>query len=621
MEKSVSAARSTIARTEILHPTLWALLCLCFASTAFAQTTPTSPERFARTSAKVTQHIKEILQELPVAEEKARPIVKQARIDATAEQYQLGGKAIEGPERHPWLKANPKSGANPNWIVDYVNDSYQMLDGTKNALQTWSCFEPQLIAKGWWHQAFEDGSRDRFHPASIDLALTCKLSCPDIPLVDNGYEVIQYWWPEHEVAVNNYGRSRVHPLIGGEAGAPYTRAALVSAKRSSSEAKIKNSLETSYPLNVALLKEPSREDPFIGQGMWGGTAPGDTEDRNFGHVYRTFYAQALANRRPNAVLGWNLAPRSIYDSFPPPIAAKPITNMWTEYGAIEALSSVSTLSYFLGARGRRSMEALFGSQGEASEIAREQRPRWQHQGATAYRIARWGSEFGELAEPFKVSADQNAVLRELVYKGGNELFPLVLNLEGLGTPSLAANAIFARRALYIAGTKDIVPLLPNGEQSRMNEYTVSATVPGTEVDKMQLIYPTKTGFPSECFRSQRIPNLTDQTQDEWVKANLPHDLLGYVKQDYGDVAFAYWNKRVACTCRYAGIPHGSWTMDFPGDGLGPGRGSGDRPYGKIEQALCTYPPKSVPSAFAGKDQEPCWKKPSAIHFKGIDDHV
>ena len=577
-------------------------------------------QRLARTSEKVSKHIKTILGELDGAERKVKPVLEQARTDATAEKYQVNGQTIEGPERHPWLKASPKSGANPNWLNDYLKDSFQMLDGQKNVTQLWSCFEPQLIAKGWWPQTFEDGSKDKFHPASIDLALTCKFSCPDIPLIDNGYEVIQYWWPEHQVAVNNYGRSRVHPLIGGQTGAPYTRAALIAAKRSAPETLIKQSLKQNYPLPIELLKEPSREDPFIGQGMWGGTGL-DTEERNFAHVYRTLYAQALSNRKPNSFLGWNVQPRSIYDSFAPPTSAKPITNTWTEYGAVEALSSVSSLSYFLGSRGQRSMNALYGANGEASEIAREDKPRWQRKGAAAYRIARWKNDFDELKEPFELNEDQNAVLREIVYKGGNELFPLALTLEGQGTPALAANAIFARRAFYLAGTRDIVPYLPGGEKSRMNEYTNSATEPGTEVDKMQLIYPTKTGFPSECFRSQRIPNLTDQTQDAWVKANIPHDLLGYVKQDYGDVAFAYWNKRVACTCRYAGIPHGAWAMDFPSDGFGPGRGTGDRPYGKIEKSLCTYQPKKVPSAFAGQDQEPCWKNPSTIYFKGIDDHV
>ena len=574
-------------------------------------------DSLARTEERIRKHTEKILAKVPGAEQRARGRIKQAQVDAVGKQYNIAGKQIQGPKEHPWLEASPSTGANPNFIGDYIRDSFVSANPITSTQQTWSCFEPQLIAKGFW------GSGDQYNPASIDLALTCKLSCPPLPppLPDNGYEVVQFWWPEHHIAVNNYARSRFNPAVGGPFGSKYTRQALISAKEIGPEKEMKRQLEQNYPLDAGEFKGPDRTQPFIGQGMWGGE-PGDTGDRLNGHVYRTLLAAALGDRKPKGLdffFGWLWNPRSIYLSLAPSTGEKPIANLWTEYGMFEAITAVPQLSYMAGARGSRAMNALFGPKQQVTQVVRNNPNFFQSQGSAAFRVGRWGFDYGALQDVAQISPDRNAALRESVFHGGQELFPLTLTLETNATPTLSTFGVFARRAAYLAGTRDLVQYLPGAEMSRINEYTVNGFDNGREIDKLQRIFPTKGG-PSECYRSQRIPNMVEQTEDGWVAQNFPHDMMGYVHEDFGDVAYTYWNKRVACSCRVLGVFGGSWAMDFPIDAFGSGRGTGDRPYGKLEVPLCEYPKTQLSSGFAGEDRPAC---PTGKfgYYKGLDDGV
>ena len=542
--------------------------------------------------------------------------------------YKVGKRSIKGPEEHPWIKANPDSGANPNSKQDYRQDSLNVWDGKVYETETWSCFQPQLIAKG--------SCEAPPIAAAYDLGTACQVHCcmdewlPFVDIIPNPpsaekFEVLQFWFPEHQVAVNNYARSRLNPTDFGGRGRAYTRSALLRQKRSFPEKIIKNAVGDNYRLPISKLKEPNRDDPFIGQQQWGGSSS-DHTDQLSGHVYRTKIAAQLGDKAPKSPLGWSLVHDSIFDALAPSTDKKPHLNLWTEYGSFGALSSVDSLSFLIpDPRVQKIMQALLGQAGNQSQRARENPAFYQQQGAATYRQARWPAEFGAMKDVADINPRANPVLREVVYKGPVELMPLSLTQQGLGVPEMSTRAIFARRSLEMSGMKALAPQMLEGEASRSNTYTISNDDKAREVDKMQLVYPLLrgTGKVSECFRSQKIPSMLDQTENAWVARSLPMDHMRDVKQDNSDSVFAYWNKRVACTCKIDTIMgFASQAMNAVPDGLGPGRGDGDRTYGKIEPKLCEYKENRPPSAWVGKQRPDCLEEGSnSKTYEGIQDNV
>lgn len=621
---------------------LLATLVLGFARAATADPFPTS-------AARVRQHLSAVIELEPVLEERIRGLAEQAREDALAKTYSVGGRQIQGADQHPWIKANPQLGADPQWsTANYVADSVRAVDKQKNLTQNWSCFEPQLSAFGWWFS----GPQLVAAPGLEAEALACKLYCHDtrpapyefwfphptgfrdnpeephqLDPEDNGFELIQFWWPEHEVAVNNYATHRLNPLEPliqpDQKGVLFTRQRLLAEKRQGPEEAEKRLLAQAYPLD----KQPNfpqgfRQDPDFGQGLWSGIATPDTEEKWYAHSYRSWVAINLADRAPNSWRGWLHEQRSIYDALPPKRTVKDPLHTFTEWGVMDVITSIPQLSYLIDARSQRGMTALYGAPKRISQAAAQKNAFWRTQGAASYRAARWSDWYGDLQSAVGIQPSRNPVLDEFVYRGGSELLPAVTNLSGFGMPALHASAIVARRAIYLNGSRSMVPYFPTGEKARMNEYTVSIDDLSMEVDKLQLIWPLLAGsFPSECFRSQRIPNFTEQSQDEWVAANLPSWLVGYAKEDFGDTAYMYHNKRFVCTCRIEGRVHGAEPLEFVPDGLGPGRGTGDRPYGRVEKSLCTYFEGQVPSAWAGADRPKCLTRPNVRQYKGINDRV
>lgn len=582
-------------------------------------------------SGKVKRHVEEIMRKRRGAESRGRRIAEQAKRDALAETYRgLGGKQEKGAKKHPWLYSQPE-GVNPRWDQDYTEDSLLMQsvlpDGgpALNTSAVWSCFEPQLVAQhSYLGQCF-----NRVNVAAQpDLALACRATCPQLLWMtlaglDNCYQVVQYWWPEYQVAINNYGLNRVNPqALTPETGQQFLLQQLLARKRQIPELRMKNDLERDYQLSLAKFKEPNRNKPRFGQGMWGGFAQPDFEDKQFGHLYRTKIAAQTSDAKRNSPFGWRWNSDSIFDAFPPKTNDKHRYALSTEWGVFEAFTVWPRYSYELP--GTRHMQALHGQWGNLSQRAKDHRnPPWKRRGAMAYRIQRWPDPFNPLQKILKLSPDQNELLKEAVYKGGQELYPFTTNISGFTQPNLASGAIMARRTFLLGGMDAITRYLPAREKSRMSTYTILRSDKSKEVDKYQLIWPRLSeGRTSECMRSQKVPNMVDQTQDPWVKENLPHDLQGYVSEHYGEQVYAYWNKRVACSCRIFAVgATGSWTMNFPPDGLGKGRGDGDRAYGRFENKVCTWAEGMLPSAFAGQDAPSCTTLPNPKRYRGIDDNV
>jgi hypothetical protein len=613
----------------LLPAIIFALPIFVFPTFARAQAQQ-AQDPLAPSSNKVKRHVEEIMRKEKGAESRGKKIAEKAKRDALAETYRgLGGRQEKGAKKHPWLKSQPE-GVNPRWDQDYTEDSLLLQsvlpdDGPAlNTASVWSCFEPQLVAQGCWRDNAQWAMWNRQYVAmEPDLAALCAISCPPIPFTtswrENCWQVVQYWWPEYQVAINNYGLNRVNPrTLTPETGQQFLLQQLLARKKQIPEPRMKRDLERDYKLSLAKFKEPNRDKPRFGQGMWGGYAQPDFEDKQFGHIYRTKLSAQTSDAKKNTRWGWLWDSDSIFDAFPPKTREKHRYSLSTEWGLFEAFTVWPRYSYELP--GTRHMEALHGQWGNLSQRAKDDKnPFWKTKGAMAYRIQRWPDPFNPLQKILKLSPDQNELLKEAVYKGGQELYPFTTNISGFTEPNLASGAIMARRTFLLAGMEAITRFLPAGERSRIPTYTVDRSDKSREIDKYQLIWPRLSqGRTAECMRSQKVPNMVDQTQDPWVKKNLPHDLQGYVDDHFGEQVYVYWNKRVACSCRDRGIGRGSWTMN-----VGPkGRGDGDQTYGRFENNRCTWLEGTLPSAFAGQDSRSCTEVQNPPNkYRGIDDRV
>ena len=649
------------------------LLIVLFQPRAYAQTSQAGPLGKAEELAR--EHTEKVLEEAPqFIEGYGREVADQAIQDA-----QGGAVAgVEGPIDHPWKDGNPAS------YEQYEADSQQMLDAwndnSQNWSQAWSCFEPKLLAKA------ENGlSRvDYEGPDNADLIDECRQKCPhhasdaqglgfvdaEKPLeiakaksiyhgqmgcsgdsdpfgyYENGYEIVEFWYPEYQVEINNFGINRIRPDELSGTGRMFTRRGLIQAKQQADQ-KIRQELQgQQYGLDIGQYQDPDYPDQRLkGQGAWGGYASPDFQDKSYGHVVRTWLSIAENEKKIETKDGWQIDPeRSLYDALPARKEDKDPVVLWTEHGLANAITSIPHLSYQIRPQ---VMQALFGA--ESSYMEKAKTPFYQSQGATAYRVGKWGSIYEPLKR-LEISGANNSALKEVVYKNGYELFPLVTNQSGFTAPALSTAAIFARRVLYLAGARSPVEqggdasgmvrdIFPQGEEmGRMITYTINIEDKSREIDKLQLLSPkrpkdgSRTGgkppMLSECFRSQNIPNYIsdDKSLQEWVDRNMPRKLVGYHsdmddKSDQGGaISFTYWNRRIGCFCDRCGIPTGSSTIEDGGDG--------DKLYDKPREEYCRYPikPQMVSwSAWSKKETfQECQqngKNDSFYDGRGLEDEV
>lgn len=624
-----------------LRPTL--LCCLLF---LLGTVTALQAQELGDAEKLTREHIDKVLKEAPSFTERyGKSVAERAVKDAKGGQI----RGMQAPIDHPWAEFG-----NPDSALAYFTDSMFNLDSREfnvtNWSQAWSCFEPMLLAKA--HNGRE--VVNVAGPGNEDLIAECRNKCvwqEQIPFprgseigalmydavgcggdtedpwgyLENGYEVVAFWYPEYQVEINNYGINRVRPELLSPTGQSFTRKSLIQQKQGVEKQIIKE-LESpgSYPLQTDDLKLPEdRSEPFIGQGAWGGYAATDTQDKAYGHVVRTWLSTSEDDKKIKTQDGWRVDPeRSYLDAMPKRMDEHDPANIWTEYGLFDVITSIPHMSYRIRPD---LMQALFGGQEAYSEKARSKSPFFQNQGAAAYRKGRWPDIYGPL-ERVGIESSTNATLKEAVYKGGYELFPLVTNMSGFTTPDLSTAAVFARRVLYLAGARSPVneggdasgsvqSAFPQGaEKGRIMTYTINSQDKSREIDKMQLISPrrpkdgTATGgtppMVSECFRSQNIPNFInkDKSLQQWADRNMPRKLVGYhsdidtFSAQGGAIVYTYWNRRIGCFCDRCGIPTGSSTTMNGGDG--------DKLYDKPRQEYCRYPllPKMTAwSAWAKRD--------------------
>jgi hypothetical protein len=569
---------------------------------------------------RVRTHAETILDQLEDKEESFRSLAeKEMENWKKGKNYTFeGGESIEGPEEHPWIKADKDKGANPDSLEDYKKDSKNAWDRQNNLTQTWSCFEPQLVAVQY---------NCRVPPiaAEADLAAECFAHCCLDNILnwdDERWEVIQYWFPEHQAAVNNYARMRLDPTDVPGDGSKFLRKQLLEKKKDDPEKKVKSEIEETWTMSLSEMKEPTREEPYKGQYQWQG-ATWDYNEHLSTHLYRSHIAVETAKDRPESRLGWDSESKSIFDALAPPPDEKQHLHIWTEYSVFDALTTNDSFWFTVDdQRVKKLMQALLDRRGDFEQRARENPAFYQSKGKAAYRVGKWSDPYEPIKDIAEIEADNNEDLKEVVFKRGNELYPLTMTFAGFEVPELTARAMAARRGFEIAGMKEMAKKMPGEEKARANTYTIDGDDKSREIDKVQMIYPLlESGKTAECHRSQKLPGMLHQTEDDWVKKNVPHDHMGYVKDDFSDSAYMYWNKRVSCSCKMDGLTTGSIAMNKPQDKFGEGRGDGDRIYGRLEKTLCTYKEGELPSAWAGETRPTCIEPGygQQKEYKGIDD--
>jgi hypothetical protein len=607
----------------------------------------------------VKRHIQEVIKLFPQAEQRGRRIAVQATDDA------------RGNTKHPWINGRDIATSGQ----DYYEDSFFMTRHEPRNVQNWAqlygCHESGLLAYSR-DRGIGNVSPDKDIPA---LAMRCRMQCLNeagalgaacspgnaviavqyalwligitAPLEEttdnNGYELVDYWFPEYQASINNYGLSRLNPQPYPPSGPTFTRNQLLSQKDQANQ-QILQGLKQEYPLPNATDEAARKLKKYQGEGYWGGYAWPDFEEKSFAHIYRVWQAWQFSNDKiysmpkPN---GWKEpANNTLYtftDGFPPKTEEHEITNIWTEWGIWDMITSIPQFSYQIP-EGQQFMNSLFGSQQPVSQAARKVPPFWQSKGQMPFRVGTWDI-YKPLEKAIGVRGNQDASLKQVVYHGGYELYPLVTNMSGFTSPGLGTQTIFARRAFELAGLPSMAQYYPPsaGPIKKIMQYTMVEEDPSREIDKMQLIYPRKqfgASFParmqegnfetiSECFRSQKIPTMTEQTSSDFARRNFPADLQGYVMDrqklgpEGGDVSVAYWNHRVDCSCDICGLPMA--TVNF--------NQNGDLPKEPDRRPFCRYNFGKTYSAFVGSGEDtknecnpaniPIFKQV----FKGLDDRV
>ena len=350
--------------SRFFTPVLTLLCSLLFSISAAAQETKS---KLGDAEKLVKEHIEKVMGEEKRYESYGKEIAEKAKQDSKA------GNAFghQAAKKHPW---DPTG--NPLSQMDYFLDSFFSLDArVLNAFNwsaAWSCFEPKLLAK-----AMNGREIVRYEgPGNEDLVAECRFKCVNrrqhIPFdrgsligmfiydaigcfndpdpwgyTENGYEVVEYWFPEYQISINNFGINRIKPEQLSPSGGALTRTALLSAKKGQSESEIRNKLAEAYPLDMSKYKEmPNREDPYLGQGVWGGYAFPDFEDKAHAHVYRTWLSTTMGEKKKEIKDGWMVNPEdSVYDALPKRIREHDPVNMWTEYGMFDVLTSMPQMSY------------------------------------------------------------------------------------------------------------------------------------------------------------------------------------------------------------------------------------------------------------------------------------
>lgn len=377
---------------------------------------------------------------------------------------------------------------------------------------------------------------------------------------NRGYS-LDYWWPENQIEIHNYGRTVFDPTFECN-NQEFQHGRLTDFLRTMST-YLTRFTPPGMPAGAvsttgrgAGIPDGLRFDPHIGESHWAGIQPGDEVFTGEAHVYRTYLntLTALNNPGDSTWLGYKRDCRCFYSSLDSQIVrdvrnsrdlSRKVVSGWTEHqkhlpfwryyqnsqllnrARYEAISQYSSF-YRDSCAFLRAHEASLGS------ISEGYRDIYQAIG---------------ISPPPTTAPRLRDQLLRICYKGGGDLFPVTGQLIGQFNP-LPAGAYLARRALYLFGTDFDYRSNPddplNPPDRRVNKYSDAN-------DKLQRIYPLKDRvFASTCFQGHQIPNYLREDRFNWPRELLEDAMSNGLAGPNDSPRFIYWNRRKAKMCPYLG---------------------------------------------------------------------
>ncbi|MCB0358791.1 MAG: hypothetical protein KDD44_04125 [Bdellovibrionales bacterium] len=452
---------------------------------------------------------------------------------------------------HPWV--GNWTGRNfGDTLIDWADDglrmvgapslsgSYSPIDDFKRFME---CMQPQLI---------------------LPICLWCMPpsarfdgSWSSCPYRNNLGYVFEYWWPENEIEINNYGVSAFNPILG-------LRPDLV-----------KPLLTTVHGLTLQLLTDgtmqlkggvgaqssfPSglRSSPHLGQSHHAGLLPGDQTQQVEAHVYQTRPQNTAALLRdddegefdfiwakvkilyiefcvPSYLFWYNGYKKGNFRCFYSTIDKQELpVNLWTEDIMVNFFWRYPELSLLIDPQLYWASSPTFIPGSPSGMIIEGQTIIANFpsiRSCAAYRADVWPNRYSDLEHAFGylpwalpgiIPNTWFSGRDEICYRGGGELYPVTGKMIGYFSP-LPAAAYFARRALYLS------------EQYGINQTNIF----NEDVDKLQRIYP---GI-SDCFK---VNDIDDTNLGLFPKNIIRPDQMGSIR-------YVHWNLRVACVCQYRGV--------------------------------------------------------------------
>jgi hypothetical protein len=382
-----------------------------------------------------------------------------------------------------------------------------------------------------------------------------------------GYKM-NFWWPENEIEIHNYGRTVFDPTF--ECGNQHlTNAPLIDFLKT-----LKASLTKFQPAGSDIsgsqnpvmvsgreagIPDELRYSPHIGNTHWAGIQPGDEVFSGEAHLYRTYLNTLTALNHPgdSTWLGYKRDCRCFYSALDSQLTSdnrqRKIVNGWTEDGKYLPFWRYYQNSLLINENKYEAILKYSSFYRDSCAFLRAWEPAL---GRDDYKYVDLHKAVGIWPPPPTPPRLRNELLR-ICYKGGGDLFPITGQLIGQFNP-LQAGAYLSRRALYLFGIGalgsnnrnrdgDFVP-----NERRINRYS-------DRDDKIQRIYPLKDSgmngkLASRCFRGHEIPNYL---QEEQQRLFWPSDLLEDALRDgpagpLDSPRYLYWNKRQNCMCPYIG---------------------------------------------------------------------
>ncbi|MCB0360273.1 MAG: hypothetical protein KDD44_11580, partial [Bdellovibrionales bacterium] len=338
-------------------------------------------------------------------------------------------------KKHPWYGGRNPQESDKEWRQE---SKYIMGQKPKSLKRFMQCFEPRLVA------------------STCPYCQPSTLTDEDCDEVDNSGFIWEYWWPEYVIETNNFGITSFNPVIVGKNN--YLQK--LYNKHANQFAKLVDTqVESLTGVTAASSAIPGdlRKQPHLGNTHFAGLLPWDNETFLEAHVYRTNVAWAVSKKRPKGKGFWGTRGVMIdgiceqidfwyngykkgnhecfYDTTPQ--KTSPIGG-FTEHIDYSPFWRFPELSKLLDPQKYQASRPNGLADGSY----------WQERSCASYRAAAWPGKYGDLQAAVGIHANSDPTLRDICYRGGGQLYPVVGVME-TAMPELVMSAYLARRAIEL----------------------------------------------------------------------------------------------------------------------------------------------------------------------------